>query len=231
MRIKKINLYTDKLALEKEFYAKTLGFELVKEEHTFFTIKIGWTELSFTESDHSHIYHYCFLIPSNQLNEALAWLELRREVIDIENGRKIENFATWNADSFYFYDASGNLAEFIVRYDLSNTNDSPFQSSSVSGVNEIGMPTSNIENMNSELNNYFGTDFWQGDLKRFGTHGDQEGLFLLPNYEIKDKWFPTNQNLLIEPFEAVIENQEKEYCLKFRNGKIEQLRPAMYMKP
>ena len=220
MKILQLKLYTDKLEQEKKFYSETLGFKLLEETSNHFTVKTGWTELTFEQSKNSHLYHYCFLIPSNQLNQALEWIKKRVLIIDIENGRKIQNFETWNADSFYFYDASGNIAEFIVRHDLKNECNSDFNISNVLGINEIGLPTLDITKTNRLLQEQLGTKFWKGDLKRFGTNGSQEGLFLLPNYKIKETWFPTAFKIKPEPFQALIQNKGRKYYLDFKSETI-----------
>jgi len=154
------------------------------------------------------------------LEQAMEWMEKRVRIVDIENGRKTQRFESWNADSFYFFDASGNIAEFIVRHDLNNETNTDFSISDVLCVNEIGMPTKNVEKLNNELQNNFGTEFWKGDIKRFGTNGSQEGLFLLPNYEIKDIWFPTKIKIKPAPFEIELENNDKRYNMGYKNGKI-----------
>mgnify|MGYP000875189366 CR=1 FL=1 len=221
MRIKKLQLFTHKLEAEKDFYVNSIGMELVSEQEDSFTLNIGWSELTFTKSEQTHLYHYCFLIPANQLNEALAWMEKRTSIIETEKGKKTQRFENWNADAFYFHDASGNLAEFIVRYDLKNESSLPFHASSLCAVNEIGMPTIDVEKSNSFLEDNFNTQFWKGDKVRFGTNGDQEGLFLLPNYTIKDRWFPTNEILRPEPFEVVFEQNKNEYGFVFNGEEIE----------
>ena len=221
MIFKKLKLYTNKLNLELEFYTKTLGFEIVEQTLNSFAIKVGWTELAFERSEKEHLYHYCFLIPANKLPESLEWMEKRTEVIKIENNRKIQNFESWNADSFYFYDASGNVAEFIVGYDLENNDEIDFDCSRVLGINEMGMPTVSVKKLNNQLQIELKTEFWKGDLERFGTNGSQEGMFLLPNYELKDLWFPTSIKIKPEPFEAIVENKGKEYFLQYRNGELE----------
>ncbi len=221
MKIRKLTLLTNKLEEEKLFYSNTLGFELKKEGSDSFTIRVGWSELTFKRSKEKHTYHYCFLIPSNQLHEALEWMEERVEIIAIENEGKIQWFDTWNARSFYFYDASGNLAEFIVRYDLENESNREFGISSLLCVNEIGMATTQVEHLNSQLERQLSTQFWKGDLVRFATNGSQEGLFLIPNYEIKTVWFPSRQPIVPEPFETTIENEGVLYDLNFRNEQLE----------
>lgn len=220
MRILKLKLFTKTLESEKVFYAETLGFEIIAGTPNSFTVKIGWSELTFEKSEKEHTYHYCFLIPSNKLAQALAWMEKRVSIIDIDKGRKIQNFESWNADSFYFHDASGNIAECIVRHDLNNTSTSAFKLSDVLCINEIGMPTKDIEKTNKKLHKKFKTLFWKGDPQRFGTNGSQEGLFLLPNYTIKKQWFPTSIKIKPEPFEIVIENDGRTYAMAYINEEL-----------
>lgn len=224
MKFKELKLYTNKLDSEKKFYKETLGFPIIKENSISFSLEIGWSELSFEKSDKEYKYHYCFLIPANRLDQALAWMDKKVEIIDIENGRKTQNFDTWNADSFYFYDGSGNIVEYIVRYDLKNNDHGDFDISKVLGVNEMGMPTANVKKTNNQLQIELETEFWKGDLQRFGTNGSQEGIFLLPNYNLKDIWFPTSIKIKPEPFDAIIENKGKEYHVEFRNEKIKTIK-------
>ena len=150
MKIRKLKLFTNKLELEKIFYSKTLGFEIIESNSNSFTLKIGWSHLTFEKTEKIYEYHYCFLIPSNKLEQAMEWMEKRVSIVDIENERKTQRFENWNADSFYFYDASGNIAEFIVRQELDNGIDSNFNISNVLCVNEIGMPTNDVEKTNND---------------------------------------------------------------------------------
>ncbi len=85
MKIKELKLYTNRLQLEKEFYSKILGFEVIESNPNSFTLKIGLSELTFEESHKDYKYHYCFLIPSNKLIKAMEWMEKRIEIIDLEN--------------------------------------------------------------------------------------------------------------------------------------------------
>lgn len=220
MKFKKLELYTHKLESELKFYSETLGFKIVSQNSDSFSVKVGWSVLSFKKSENINKYHYCFLIPANKLNQALEWMERRVDIINIENGRKIQKFETWNADSFYFYDASGNITEFIVRYDLKNNDETDFDISKVLVVNEIGIPTTNVKKINNQLETEIKTTFWKGDIERFGTNGSQEGMFLLPNYKLKELWFPTSIKIKPAPFEAIIENKGIEYKVEFRNEKL-----------
>lgn len=221
MKFKQLKLYTNKFESEFQFYSQTLGFKVLQKKEGLFSVKVGWSELIFEKSEKEYSYHYCFLIPSNHLEKALDWMEKRTKIIDIENGRKVQNFESWNADSFYFFDGSGNIAEFIVRYDLNNNATGDFDISKVLCVNEIGMPTSNVRKTNELLELGLDTKFWKGDVDRFGTNGSQEGIWLLPNYQYKNIWFPTSLKITPQPFEAIIENNKKECKVSFKNERLE----------
>ncbi|SNR14695.1 VOC family protein [Tenacibaculum jejuense] len=217
MKFLQLKLYTNKLESELLFYSETLGFEIVHQSKNSFSVKVGWSELIFEKSEQKHQYHYCFLIPSNHLYQALEWMEKRTEIITIEENKKTQNFKSWNADSFYFLDASENVVEFIVRHNLKNEETSAFNLSKVIGVNEMGMPTKYVSKINDQLEKELNTKFWKGDIERFGTNGDEDGILLLPNYEIKKHWFPTNSPIKAQPFETIVEHKETIYKLVYQN--------------
>lgn len=220
MKIKELTLFTHQLEKEKAFYHETLGFQFIEVNSDKFSVQIGQTKLIFLASNQRHRYHYCFLIPANQLKESIRWLKERLSIIEIEPGKVVQRFESWNADSVYFYDGSGNIAEFIVRYDLKNDAATEFGLSSVLCVNEIGMPVKNVAAINTQLETQLNSIFWKGDIERFATNGTQEGLFLLPNYEMKKEWFPTNLAVEPSPFSAVIEQENKTYAIKFSNEEL-----------
>ena len=216
MRFIKLKLFTNQLEAELLFYTQTIGFELLSRSDNSFTVKIGWTALTFERARQDYIYHYCFLIPSNQLQAALSWLQEKTELIKAPDGTIIQHFEDWNADSFYFYDASGNIAECIVRYDLENQTAEDFDITQFLCVNEMGMPTNDISTTNKLLEQGMKSSHWKGNFSRFSTHGSLEGMILLPNYEVKETWFPTSKKIKPQPFSAVIESTEKLYtCLLY----------------
>lgn len=220
MIISAIKLFTNQLEAEKAFYHEVLGFEYLENTDKHFTVQVGHTRLTFEYTAAAHRYHYCFLIPSNQLDNAVTWLKERLDIYEIEPGRIVQRFESWNAESVYFHDGSGNLAEFIVRYDLNNGVSHPFSLSDIISLNEIGMPTNDVKALNTQLENKLHTSFWKGDLERFGTHGSQEGLFLLPNYEVKSTWFPSNVEIDLAPFEARVVNEGEIFNLKYKKGVV-----------
>ncbi|MCL7987255.1 hypothetical protein M8998_04790 [Sphingobacterium sp. lm-10] len=224
MKIRQLTLYTNKLPEQKDFYLHVLGFPLIEEMETSFVIEVGWSRLEFRQSEEAHLYHYCFLIPSNKLYEALAWMESKVAIIDTETNEKIVFFDDWNPHSFYFYDGAGNIAECIVRHDLKNTSDLSFNISDFLCVNEIGLPTKDISQTLEELETNFGISLWKGDLLRFAASGSQYGLFLLPNYRVKETWFPTDITIACAPFTTVIEKGNNKYSFDYIDGKISNIK-------
>ncbi|MFY0653631.1 MAG: hypothetical protein JXQ96_16420 [Cyclobacteriaceae bacterium] len=220
MIIKELVLFTNRLEAEKEFYAEKLGCPLLNESDSIFSVQIGISQLTFKSSSKAHSYHYCFLIPTNQLHSAIGWLEKKLEIIQIKKGRYVQRFDSWNAESVYFYDASGNVAEFIVRHDLKNSQSGEFSASKILSINEIGIPAKNVAQLNTQIENELETKFWKGDLQRFGTNGDQHGLFIIPNYNMKTEWFPTQLKIEPSEFSAIIENDKRSYSLNFQNEKL-----------
>ena len=220
MKIKEITLFTNQLEKQSAFFSETMGLDIIEKKDNKFSVQIGWTVLTFQKSNIDHKYHYCFLIPSNKLDESIEWLKKRLEIIKIEGNRIKQKFESWNAESVYFYDGSGNLAEFIVRYDLENNLENGFDLSQILCVNEIGMPTNDVEKINSVLEKELNSKFWKGNLNRFGTNGTQEGLFLLVNHELKKIWFPTELETEPSPFNATIEVNKKTYGIEFKKEKL-----------
>lgn len=220
MIIEELFLFTNRLAEEKKFYAKILGFELVNESASSFTVKAGISRLTFSESDKAHGYHYCFLIPSNQMESAILWLSNRVEILKIEVNRVIQRWEEWNADSIYFLDASGNAVEFIVRHDLKNETLESFDQHSIISVNEIGIPVRDVAGMNTQLENHLGTKAWKGDMVSFGTNGNQNGLFLIPNYLERRTWSPVDLPIEPAPFSAIVSIGDMRYRLEVSEEQI-----------
>lgn len=220
MHISSLTLFSNDLDNQARFYGEILGFDVERNGDSI-SIQIGTSQLNFKFSETAYTYHYCFLIPANQLQAGIAWLRERLTILAIEGDRIIQHFESWNADSVYFDDGDGSLAEFIVRYDLENGSNLPFGRESLLSLNEIGTPTTAIGAVNQRMKETVGSDFWKGDLTRFGTHGSQEGLLLLVNPEEKETWFPTGLPIQLSPYEAEVEQDGKSFQLRYAEGELE----------
>lgn len=181
MRFLEITLLSQNLSAQKSFFTNSLGFEIIEESESSFSINIGWTKLIFEKTlENISPYHYCFLIPCNKLDEALTWISKRATLLPITDGIYKQHFGTWNADSFYFYDGDGNLAECIVRHDLNNPSDNPFSKQDLLCLNELGLPCLDISAMNDLLTQKMDSTFWKGDFTRLGRMARRKDFFFYP---------------------------------------------------
>lgn len=219
MKIVELSLYTNDIQAQSDFYKNVLGCEILEEQLDSFAVKIGHSILRFKQSDIDYKYHYCFLIPSNHLAQAVEWLKARLTIVTAEPNSETSFFDFWNAEAVYFLDGVGNISEFIVRYDMDNASSTPFALDQIISVNEIGMPTMDIPNLYEQLNNETGVIKYSGNLERFFVAGDEEGLFLLINSGLKKTWFPTNISTQYSPFDIVVEVNEEQYTFRYEEGK------------
>lgn len=219
MRIKKITLYSSDLPTQMEFFRDILGFEITRESPQTFSLQVGWTTLIFEKTSEKFQYHYCFLIPSNQFEEAYNWFDSRLNLISLDD-QSIFDFESWNARSFYFYDGNGNVGECIARNDLNNKSRDPFSHASLMCLNEVGTTTDDIPSLNARLEKSLGSSFWKGNTHRFGTHGDQEGLLLLVNNNLKEDWFPTKVPTQSAPYQAEVQTSKGDFRLEYSDQQI-----------
>ncbi len=215
MKIKGLKLYTNNLAKQKEFYISLLSCNLVDETNDSFTIKLVDSLLTFSKSDDKPYYHCAINIPSNQIEEALQWLKQRVEILPFEN-EEIVDFVNWNAKSIYFYDAGKNIVELIARKNLNINRNEEFSANSFLHISEIGYPTNDVKKSYHYLNTNYNLDKYDCDEKRFCAIGDEYGLLIVVNYNLK-KWFPTRDEALPFPFEISFENGDGE-LFNFRVG-------------
>lgn len=216
MQINKLALNTNNIDSQVAFFKDILGFE-VEHKVDLISITIGTSTLEFVNTPVDGKYHYCFLIPCNQIDKAKEWLSNKIDLIPVEDNNFIAYFEFWNAHSIYFYDGDGNIAELIARHDLQNDSDKEFGIHSFLSVNEIGMPSSDIRSLDTYLTNEIGSIYWKGDRDRFSANGDQHGLFLLPNFNIKKTWYPTEIEVLPLPYTATIIQDGKVYDVSYEN--------------
>jgi len=117
----------------------------------------------------------------------------------------------------YFYDADYNIVEFIARKSLNNISYQPFNIHSLLGISEIGIPTSDIKHEYATICNRVKLPIYSGTLERFCSIGDENGLFIIINKEIKNKWFPTKDKAISSDFNISFIENETEYRMKYTN--------------
>jgi catechol-2,3-dioxygenase len=199
MKILEIQLLTNKLEAQKDFYTNLLGLPLISQSANSFTIKAGWSNITFKQdksAEHPY-YHFAFNIPEDKIVESIKWLKRKADVLEYENSPLV-NFRNWNAESAYFFDLGGNILEFIARHNLKNSAEGDFNSEMILYVSEIGMPVSSTIEFNKVLKEKTGINLWWAvDEKAFSAAGDEQGLLIV--VPATRNWFPTNKPSKIFP--------------------------------
>lgn len=216
MHIQELEIHTANLTEQTSFYSQLLGLPVTEKTGRSVSIQIGHSILKLTENAAFTPYHFAINIPSNQENEALHWLKQRVEVLTHE-GAEIQYFDAWNAYAIYFYDADGNIVEFIARKTLDNQSDQPFDHHSLLEISEIGIPTTDIEKEFTVLRETAALSIYSGSMESFCAVGDEHGLFILVNKLIRKKWFPTDDPPISSDFKIRFKQRDKVCHFQYGN--------------
>jgi catechol 2,3-dioxygenase-like lactoylglutathione lyase family enzyme len=195
--IRELELASADLKRTLEFYAGVLGLKVVDTEPGKLAFQLGDTKLVFVdtkgvESEGAEpVYHMAFDIPRNQLQEALNWMAARVEVLLLPDGGRIMNFSNWQAESFYFFDSTGNLLECIVRHEQKEEASDTFGANQLLRVSELGIVTKDVPALVDKLRNEHGLLPFvkQPVLENFAAIGEETGLLILS--QEGRNWFPT----------------------------------------
>ncbi len=201
-----------------QFYREVLELKIVSQNQDSTSFQIGSSILKFTHKPNSKPYHFAINIPAYKELEALEWVKLRTEILT-DNSLEIQDFYNWNAKAIYFYDTDKNIVEFIARRNLKNESEQPFDSNQLLEISEIGIPITNIEYVYNKLHDNTGINIFDGNLERFCAMGDDHGLFICINKNVKD-WFPTNDKAYSSDFRLNFSENGKPFDLQFKDEEI-----------
>src|SRR5690606_6940005 len=147
---KKVTLYTNQLEDMKGFYEYQLGFRIVEEDETSFTLSIGESQLVFRESERAAVYHFALNIPGNQFTLAKWWAG-ERVTLNRQEGMDEIFYANFDADAFYFQDPAGNVVEFIARRSVDRMGN--FTVDSLLNISEVSITTPHVEEVGEAIEN------------------------------------------------------------------------------
>lgn len=211
MKIKELILFTQNLEAQIDFYANVLEFELIGQDDSGCSFKLGNSILSFLIGENTRPYHFALNICSNMEYEALNWLNDRVQILS-SNGNKLANFQSWNAKAIYFYDSDRNIVEFIARKNLNINSNESFSTESVLSISEIGIASNNLKKTYDAIAKIKPIDLYSGDLERFCALGNEEGMFIIADPSLK-KWFPNDDTIHRSDFVL-----KGDYNIEFKNG-------------
>ncbi len=214
MKIQRLILNCKDLEQQQAFYNTSLGLVLLEKSANHFVVKVGTSLLEFHLGALPSKYHFAFNIPSNQIKEALIWLQQKTSILSFE-GKKIQDFYNWNAEAIYFYDADGNILELIARKNSQIQSQGEFSAESIINISEVGVPSANIEKLFKDLQKGTGIEQYSGDLESFCAAGDEDGLFILVN-EIHKNWFPTSKPAKPLPITLYFSNADNDFLFEYK---------------
>lgn len=221
MQIAELKIFTNKLASQKNFYCDVLGLKLESKDDESFSVFFGFSKLTFIENTTigNPYYHFAVNIPENKLYEVIDWLKVKNVQLIKYESSDIVDFPNWNAHSVYFYDAQGNIVEFIARHNLLNKSEIPFEPSQMLCISEAGMPVNNVGLFCKLLEEKLGENLWWGNYNTFAAMGDENGLFIVVT--TNRSWFPTNRPSNPFPLEVKLAGISKSTVeINFENYKI-----------
>jgi catechol 2,3-dioxygenase-like lactoylglutathione lyase family enzyme len=204
-----VQLLTSDLTKQLEFYQDVLDLPVLEKSTNAITLQIGASRLEFVRDARDVFYHFAFNIPSRQFVEAKTWLSERVALIKDSSGNDEFHSQNWNADMFYFDDASGNVVEFIARHDLPSKVVRPFSATSLECVSELGVVTDNVPRTVKQLQALTGASLYCAVMdEMFVPVGDEKGLFIVVKKE--RVWFPETKAAKAAPFKVVIGSEKLE---------------------
>lgn len=213
MKIEELTIFTNQIEKQKQFYQDVLEFDLVFSSEEKIIFQTGESLLVLQYKEQVEQAHFAFNIPSNKIDEAYNWLKNRVEVLP-DGDHVISNFESWNSKAVYFYDADNNIVEFIARQDLEIESLEVFSSKSIVSISEIAIVTTNISKVFKAIYSLKPMEIFDGNFNRFCALGNQEGLFILIDQNLKT-WHPTGETAYAADFKI-----KGDYNFSFIDGEI-----------
>ena len=181
MKLLELDLYTPDLEATRLFYVRQLGLPVLSHSASQLTVLIGWTRLTFLAVEQPVTpYHFAINVPRGSLEVLMHYFNF--DYLDTQApGKTIADFPGWRARSCYFYDAVGNLLEFIARTDLHLDDPNLTISDLFQGVSEIGLATEDVTHTTEQIQRRFGIPQFDKATPAvdFNALGDDNGLFIL----------------------------------------------------
>lgn len=209
MRFKLVQILTSKLSRQVEFYQQLLGLTVLEHSDKAVSFQVGSSRLEFIQdSSHNAFYHFAFNVPSHQFAHAKKWLSGRVALLQDASGNDEFHSQNWNADNIYFYDAAGNVVEFIARHSLISSAYEGFSAASLECISELGIVTDNVAQTVKHIQALTGASLYHATMdEAFVPLGDETALFIV----VKQGriWFPETKAALISAFKIQLDGSKR----------------------
>ncbi|MDP2542525.1 glyoxalase [Tenacibaculum discolor] len=218
MTLNEIEIKTTDIKPVKAFYKNIMELPTTQIDNKSICVKAGKSYLKFIEDSEKNLpaYHLAFNIPKNKLQEAINWSTNKFEFIKKENEEFITNFENWNAYSVYFFDAVGNILEFIARHDLDNATTTQFNSNQILNISEFGIVKDQPDVYGKYLIDTYGLHIFEKNhnSETFTAIGDDNGLLII--VKTNRNWYPTQTPSKASWANIKLSNSGTETILKIR---------------
>lgn len=195
MRLMEVRVRARDVAVQRAFYATTLGLPVSGDTADAVTVHAGASRLVFEAARGAggdggdSLYHIAFTIPRNKLAAAKGWLAARTPLMT-RDGRDEFGSESWDAQQVYFRDPAGNIMELIARQTLPNDAPGGFGSGDLLCVSEIGLPVDDVSARADALAATLGIAHYKEHSEAFAPMGDAHGLFII--VAVGRPWQPTD---------------------------------------
>lgn len=159
-----------------EFYKRLFKNKLTETDAEQFQLDLQWNTLKVIKekTDEKPYYHFCFLIPKPLFKHAKEYVS-KLVSLNTKDGADEITF-TDEIQSFYFYDPSGNVAEFMGKESVDEPTDTTFSPEEVLALSEMSLVTEQIENTAAKLHK-------EGLLSKTPEEVGKNGLTFIPSGE------------------------------------------------
>jgi catechol 2,3-dioxygenase-like lactoylglutathione lyase family enzyme len=196
MRIHGLTLATNDVPSQSTFWGQTLGLP-VRDSGGAIEVSLQRSTLRFEQAPPGSEprYHFAINIPPGSIEEAVAWVEERHELLDFHGDPDVDEGATIvhtdrGASAIYFLDAAGNVVELIANDHLEDSLDGPFGAPSLIEVAEIGVATGDTKATSAAIRDALSAEvLWGGREGWLLTAiGDDHGVVIVA--PIGRGWIP-----------------------------------------
>lgn len=194
--IRELVLECKDLALVKDFWVNRMGMELLAQNATSFSVRIGTSKLKFVRhpGNASPFYHFAVNIPENQIEQAFEWIRERAQVIRQDGtGAEIIHKPLFNAHSLFFHDPAGNVVELTARHVLTNTLEGTFTKNMLLKISEVSIITKNTRECAELMTAQLGVREFERSTTGYKPIGGAEGILA---FVVTGKTFLPSENLV-----------------------------------
>ena len=219
LEILELKILTKNFEQSRKFWIENLGLELLPPQPPLlpnnfeFTVKVGNSRLHFVKANIAPgmeditfpQYHFAFNIPSNQIENALSWLQnYGNQFTDGPStpvkiwvkegtGAEIIRRDRYNAHSVFFSDPGGNMIELVARHNLNNQQEGNFNKSMFLNISEVAIVTKDVRESAKIIKDNFDVTEVPGTTSGFKPLGGENGLIdlVVPGRP----WEPTDSQI------------------------------------